>query len=61
MSPTKFGHLLLSTSGPQECALTGTALLQVPYLNTGSAFTAEERQELDLIGLLPSRVDTLEE
>lgn len=44
----KYGHLPLSTSGPLECALTGTALLNHPYFNKGSAFTAEERREFNL-------------
>lgn len=58
---TKYGHLPLSTSGPQECALTGSSLLQTPYLNKGSAFPKEEREEFGLAGLLPSRVNTLDE
>ncbi|EMC99463.1 hypothetical protein BAUCODRAFT_63154 [Baudoinia panamericana UAMH 10762] len=59
--PSKFAHLPLSTSGPQECALTGSSLLQTPYLNKGSAFPESERKEFNLTGLLPSRVNTLEE
>jgi malate dehydrogenase (oxaloacetate-decarboxylating) len=58
---TKFGHLPLSTSGPQDCALTGSALLQTPYLNKGMAFPQNERKEFGLIGLLPAKVNTLEE
>lgn len=61
MSGNKFGHLPLSTSGPQEVALTGSALLRNPYLNKGSAFNDEERDEFDLNGLLPKRVNTLQE
>ncbi|KAI5367132.1 putative malic oxidoreductase, malic enzyme domain, malic enzyme, NAD-binding protein [Septoria linicola] len=57
----RFEHLPLATSGPQECALTGTALLNTPYLNKGSAFTEHERKAFDLNGLLPSKVNTLEE
>ncbi|KAF2755480.1 hypothetical protein EJ05DRAFT_532758 [Pseudovirgaria hyperparasitica] len=57
----QFGHLPLATSGPQECALTGNALLRNPYFNKGSAFTAEERETFKLHGLLPSNVQTLEE
>ncbi|KAE9973751.1 hypothetical protein BLS_003446 [Venturia inaequalis] len=56
-----FGHLPLSTSGPQECALTGQALLRDPYMNKGTGFTAAERKEFKLHGLLPSNVQTLEE
>jgi len=36
-------------------------LLSTPYLNKGSAFTAEEREEFDLTGLLPMTINTLEE
>jgi hypothetical protein len=57
----KFGHLPLSTSGPQDCALRGTALLITPYLNKGAAFTAEERKEFNLTGLLPQNVQTLDQ
>ncbi|HEU4687075.1 MAG TPA: NAD-dependent malic enzyme, partial [Vicinamibacterales bacterium] len=37
-------------------ALTGRALLDQPLLNKGSAFTAAERRELGLVGLLPTGV-----
>ncbi|KAF2439919.1 malic-domain-containing protein [Karstenula rhodostoma CBS 690.94] len=57
----KFGHLPLSTSGPQETILTGNALLRTPYFNKGSAFTEEERDTFRLHGLLPSNVQTLDE
>ncbi|GME22586.1 Malic oxidoreductase [Neofusicoccum parvum] len=57
----KFGSLPLSTSGPQDCALTGSALLNTPYLNKGTAFTKEERDEFKLHGLLPQNVQKLEE
>ena len=58
---SKFDHLPLSTSGPIECALTGTGLLNTPYLNKGSAFPEEERVQFDLTGLLPQSVQTLEQ
>ncbi|KAF7859503.1 uncharacterized protein EAF02_010951 [Botrytis sinoallii] len=57
----KFGHLPLSTSGPLECALTGTALLNTPYLNKGAGFPADERRKFKLTGLLPSNVSTLDQ
>ncbi|XP_014562570.1 hypothetical protein COCVIDRAFT_21659 [Bipolaris victoriae FI3] len=57
----KFGHLPLSTSGPQETSLTGNALLRTPYFNKGSAFTKEERDIFKLHGLLPSNIQTLDE
>ncbi|KAI4121442.1 MAG: hypothetical protein LQ338_006363 [Usnochroma carphineum] len=58
---TKFSHLPLSTSGPEPCALTGSALLQSSYHNKGSAFPAEEREVFKLYGLLPPNVQTLDE
>ncbi|KAF2186594.1 hypothetical protein K469DRAFT_663582 [Zopfia rhizophila CBS 207.26] len=57
----RFGHLPLSTSGPQETSLTGNALLRTPYFNKGSAFTKEERKTFKLHGLLPPNIQTLEE
>lgn len=36
-------------------------ILNDPFLNKGTAFTQEERKELDLIGLLPPYVQTIEE
>ncbi|KAL2041898.1 hypothetical protein N7G274_005085 [Stereocaulon virgatum] len=57
----RFGHLLLSTSGPEECALTGSALLRSSYHNKGSAFPSNERKDFKLYGLLPPNVQTLED
>ncbi|EFQ33596.1 malic enzyme [Colletotrichum graminicola] len=57
----KFSQLPLSTSGPISCAVTGTALLNTPYLNKGTAFPEDERREFNLTGLLPQCVDTLEQ
>ena len=37
------------------------SILYDPFLNKGTAFTQEERKELDLIGLLPPYVQTIEE
>ncbi|CAM3597475.1 NAD-dependent malic enzyme [Parendozoicomonas haliclonae] len=42
-------------------ALNGRLLLENSLLNKGTAFTHEERTELDLHGLLPPRIETLEE
>ena len=39
----------------------GKALLMDPFTNKGTAFTARERDELDLHGLLPPAVCTMEE
>jgi malate dehydrogenase (oxaloacetate-decarboxylating) len=44
-----------------ETWVTGLALLSDPMLNRGTAFTPEEREELNLVGLLPSAVTTLDE
>jgi malate dehydrogenase (oxaloacetate-decarboxylating) len=44
-----------------ETWVSGSALLGDPLLNRGTAFTPEEREELDLVGLLPSAVTTIEE
>ncbi|OBT87425.1 hypothetical protein VE02_04689 [Pseudogymnoascus sp. 03VT05] len=66
MSPSKnhsskFSHLPLTTSGAQDCAVNGSALLNTPYFNKGSAFPSEERVEFNLTGLLPHNVQTLEQ
>lgn len=42
-------------------ALRGRALLAEPRLNKGTAFTAAERDELQLSGLLPPAVETIEQ
>jgi malate dehydrogenase (oxaloacetate-decarboxylating) len=39
----------------------GTAVLTNPLLNRGTAFTPQERQTLELTGLLPSGVSTMED
>ncbi|OAA31989.1 Malic enzyme, NAD-binding protein [Moelleriella libera RCEF 2490] len=57
----KFAHLALNTTGPIDCALSGAALLNTPYLNKGSAFPTEERRRFGLTGLLPQNVQTLQE
>lgn len=51
----------LSIEGPIECDLTGFQLLNSPIFNKGSAFTNEEREAFDLSGLLPSKINTLDE
>ncbi|KAI5927208.1 NAD-dependent malic enzyme [Camillea tinctor] len=58
---TKFSHLPLSTTGPIDCAVSGTVLLNTPYFNRGSAHTAQEREEFNLTGLLPSSIQTLDQ
>ncbi len=46
---------------PLYIPYAGPALLEVPLLNKGSAFTREERIEFNLIGLLPENVESIEE
>ena len=50
-----------SALAPIPCSLMGSKLLETPHLNKGSAFTKQERQEFGLVGLLPGRINTLEE
>ena len=42
-------------------SLRGSALLEQPLLNKGTAFDRQERQELGLEGLLPWEVETIEQ
>ena len=42
-------------------SLTGQALLDMPLLNKGTAFSEDERHELGLMGLLPPHVETIQE
>jgi malate dehydrogenase (oxaloacetate-decarboxylating) len=44
-----------------EVRVSGDTLLRSPLTNKGTAFSATERAELGLIGLLPPRVESLEE
>lgn len=44
-----------------ETKLQGCQLLSKPLLNKGTAFTADEREDLKILGLIPSHVETLEE
>ncbi len=44
-----------------QTTITGQAILEHPLLNKGSAFTLAERQELGLLGLLPTHVATIDE
>ena len=44
-----------------EIGLRGSQLLDAPMLNKGSAFSADERYELGLLGLLPYHASTFEE
>lgn len=40
---------------------TAQEILNDPFINKGTAFTLEERKALNLVGLLPTVVQTLEE
>src|SRR5215207_6024868 len=44
-----------------EAYVDGMALLRLVLVNKGTAFTEEERRDLCLDGLLPPRVNTLEQ
>ena len=46
---------------PRMTALRGQALLADPRLNKQSAFSDSEREELGLVGLLPQRVETIDQ
>ncbi|MFK0093478.1 NAD-dependent malic enzyme [Pseudomonas sp. NPDC090592] len=46
---------------PLSVKFHGPALLETPLLNKGTAFTERERELFQLQGLLPARVETLEE
>jgi len=46
---------------PLPVKFRGPALLETPLLNKGTAFTQVERERFQLQGLLPARVETLEE
>lgn len=41
--------------------LRGTTLLADPFYNRGTAFSQKERESLGLLGLLPPRIETIEE
>ncbi|MGB5326442.1 MAG: NAD-dependent malic enzyme, partial [Pseudomonadales bacterium] len=46
---------------PLYLSLAGPALLETPLLNKGNAFSKEERQDFNLLGLLPAIIDTIDE
>ncbi|WP_448548826.1 NAD-dependent malic enzyme [Thalassotalea fusca] len=46
---------------PLYIPYAGPTLLETPLLNKGSAFSAKERQDFNLTGLLPPRYETIEE
>jgi len=52
---------MASDEQPLELDISGIDLLNRPLLNKGTAFTEQERDELELHGLLPPHVGTLDE
>ncbi|GHF84125.1 NAD-dependent malic enzyme [Thalassotalea marina] len=46
---------------PLYIPYSGPSLLETPLLNKGSAFSAEERKQFNLMGLLPPSYETIEE
>ncbi|HUS38011.1 MAG TPA: NAD-dependent malic enzyme [Pirellulales bacterium] len=46
---------------PREVPLTGQALLELPLFNKGTAFSQEERHDLELLGMLPPDIETIEQ
>ena len=46
---------------PLYIPYAGPTLLETPLLNKGSAFSAKERQDFNLMGLLPPRYETIDE
>jgi malate dehydrogenase (oxaloacetate-decarboxylating) len=54
-------EFLRTPQGPVlRVRVRGTAVLAVPILNRGTAFTPEERRALGLVGLLPEGVSTID-
>ena len=55
------GHDGRRTLAGHRTKVRGLAVLNSPILNKGIAFTADERRELGLIGLLPPEISSLDE
>lgn len=52
---------MMAKKRPIYIPFAGPALLEAPLLNKGSAFTERERQQFNLEGLLPYKIETIEE
>ncbi|EFF83211.1 putative NAD-dependent malic enzyme, partial [Acinetobacter haemolyticus ATCC 19194] len=46
---------------PLYIPYAGNALLELPLLNKGSAFTEDERERFNLHGLIPNNIENIEE
>ncbi len=60
MIPFDYSHDVTTDEDIVDVPFKGAILLDIPLLNKGSAFTEDERTELDLLGLLPTHVSTNE-
>lgn len=49
------------TRKPLYIPYAGNALLELPLLNKGSAFSTEEREQFNLHGLIPNNIENIEE
>ncbi|KAM3499090.1 hypothetical protein MY10362_007626 [Beauveria mimosiformis] len=58
---SRFNHLPRAATGALQCPVTGQRLLSLAQYNKGSAFPNNERKEFKLHGLLPPKIQTLEE
>ncbi|OAA40414.1 Malic enzyme, NAD-binding protein [Beauveria brongniartii RCEF 3172] len=58
---SRFNHLPRAATGALKCPVTGQLLLSLAQYNKGSAFPNNERKEFKLHGLLPPKIQTLEE
>ncbi len=48
------------TQKPLYIPYAGNALLELPLLNKGSAFSTEEREHFNLHGLIPNNIENIE-
>ncbi|KAM3491422.1 hypothetical protein MY3957_005282 [Beauveria namnaoensis] len=58
---SRFNHLPRAAADALKCPFTGQILLSLAQYNKGSAFPNNERKEFKLHGLLPPKIQTLEE
>jgi malate dehydrogenase (oxaloacetate-decarboxylating)(NADP+) len=52
---------MMHDSRQEEAAMTGIEVLRDPLANKGTAFSLEERERLEVTGLLPARAETIGE